>query len=343
MEARREWYANEDKVETPDLTSYDHIIVAFSGGKDSAACVLHLIEQGVDMTKVELWHHLVDGREGSKLMDWPVTEDYCRRFAAELGLPIYYSWKQGGFEGEMLRENQRTKPTSFEHMEDNMIECGVVGGKRGKESTRRKFPQVSADLSVRWCSAYLKVQVCESAIYNQERFRDKRTLVITGERAEESAARAKYQTFEPDRTDKRDSKKLHRHVDHWRPVHAWSEQQVWDIIKRHGIMPHPAYRLGWGRLSCMACIFGSSKQWASIQEIAPKRLERIAEYEQEFGLTIHRTKAVMERVAEASPYDAIDPAITRMALSEFYYGRISVDPETWQLPAGAFGDSAGPS
>jgi len=68
-----------DFLPTPhmDLASYDVIIVAFSGGKDSAACVLHLLDLGVPKHKIELWHHLVDGREGSTLMDWPCTEAYC--------------------------------------------------------------------------------------------------------------------------------------------------------------------------------------------------------------------------------------------------------------------------
>lgn len=328
----------------PNLNDYDHIIVAFSGGKDSAACVLHLLEQGADPGKIELWHHLIDGREGSTLMDWPVTEDYCRAFAKALNLPIYFSWKEGGFEGEMLRENRRTKPNHFEQPvngDDNIIECGMAGGVRGTESTRRKFPQVSADLSVRWCSAYLKIGVCSAAINNQDRFLNKKTLVVTGERAEESAARAKYKTFEPHQTDNRNGKRVVRHVDHWRPVHAWIEYKVWEIMKRHNIVPHPAYRLGWGRLSCMSCIFGSSSQWASVNKIAPEHVKTIANYEDEFGLTIHRSKSVMERVQEASPYESIDPVITEMALAADYAGDILT--HDWELPAGAYGESAGPS
>lgn len=30
----------------------------------------------------------------------------------------------------------------------------------------------------------------------------------------------------------RNGKKVQRHIDAWRPVHEWSEQQVWDIIRR---------------------------------------------------------------------------------------------------------------
>jgi hypothetical protein len=36
-----------NKAPCPDLRSYDTIIVAFSGGKDSVACLLFLIEVGV--------------------------------------------------------------------------------------------------------------------------------------------------------------------------------------------------------------------------------------------------------------------------------------------------------
>lgn len=71
----------------PDLAQYDHIIVAFSGGKDSWACLLHLLDLGVERKKVELWHHLVDGREGSTLMDWAVTEDYVLVVDLLLNLP----------------------------------------------------------------------------------------------------------------------------------------------------------------------------------------------------------------------------------------------------------------
>ncbi len=53
--------------EEPDLASYDHVIVAFSGGKDSLACLLHLLDLGVPRERIGLWHHDVDGREGSSL------------------------------------------------------------------------------------------------------------------------------------------------------------------------------------------------------------------------------------------------------------------------------------
>jgi 3'-phosphoadenosine 5'-phosphosulfate sulfotransferase (PAPS reductase)/FAD synthetase len=325
-------------INTPDLDSYDTIIVAFSGGKDSLACALTLLENGADKSKMELWHHDIDGREDDEhFMDWPVTADYCRAVGKALGIPVYFSWKMGGYKREMLRENSKTAPTKFETPDGEIIR---VGGTRGKDSTRRKFPQVSADLKVRWCSAYLKIDPCAAAIRNQSRFDGKRTLVVSGERAEESASRANYKTFEPDRSDNRDGKKA-RHVDRYRPVHQWEETKVWEIIERWKINPHPAYRLGWGRLSCMTCIFGSDNQWASVNAIAPEKIQEIANYENEFGFTIHRTKSVGQRANEGTPYPNMKTETIKEAMRKEFTGQIII--ENWAQPAGAFGESCGPS
>ena len=317
-----------------DLHNYDNYIVYFSGGKDSLACLLYLLDKGIDKNKIELWHHDIDGREGSELMDWKVTADYCRAISKAFDIPIYFSWKMGGFEGEMLRENSLTQPTRFETPE------GIfqIGGTRGKVSTRRKFPQVSANLSVRWCSAYLKIDVGATALRNQKRFNNSRTLTVSGERAEESASRAKYKTFEPDRSDNRNGKNA-RHVDRLRPVHGWDEVKVWEIIERYNVNPHPAYKLGWGRVSCMYCIFGNDDQWASSYKVDPGRLQKIMEYETEFGLTIHRTKTVQERIESGEAYEMnTDDVFT--ANNKNYNQPAIV--ENWEMPAGAFGDSCGP-
>jgi len=322
----------------PALDSYATVVVAFSGGKDSLAFLLHLIEAGVPRERIELWHHDVDGREGSDLMDWPCTRAYCQTVADALGVRLYFSWKVGGFEREMLRDGVRTAPTRFEVLGGAVVE---VGGVRGGSGTRRRFPQVSADLKVRWCSAYLKIDVGSTAIRNQERFRRARTLIVSGERAQESPARAKYQVFEPDRADGRTTRH-ERHVDRWRPVHGWTEKQVWAIIERHCINPHPAYRLGWGRVSCAACIFGGSAQWASLARLAPAKFERVATYEEQFGVTIQRKRSVRQLAVIGNPY-AWDEADARAALSIAFDEPAILTPSTWRLPRGAYGESCGPS
>lgn len=259
----------------PLMSDYDRFLVFFSGGKDSVACFLWLLDQGIPLEKIELHHHLVDGREGSKLMDWPITTDYCTKFAAAFGARMSFSWKEGGFEREMLRNEAPTAPV---HFYTQSGEKRQVGG-AGPLGTRRKFPQVSADLSVRWCSSYLKIGVGESYIVNDPVFREGKTLVLTGERAEESTARARYKTFEPHRSDNRDGVRVKRWVDVYRAVHGWKEAQVWDIMRKYGVNPHPAYHLGLSRTSCMACIFGSPQQWAMLKTYMPGHFRVIADYE----------------------------------------------------------------
>ncbi|MCZ7862605.1 phosphoadenosine phosphosulfate reductase family protein [Agrobacterium salinitolerans] len=334
--------APEVSAETPDLKSYDRILVAFSGGKDSLAVLLHLLESGVSPSSIELHHHDVDG-DGPVFMDWAVTRSYCQAVAEHFGIPIYFSCRLGGFEREMNRDDEATAPVKFEVPTENGTVVMYAGG-NGEPNTRRKFPQLAASLSVRWCSASLKIDVMAAVIRNQERFIGRRTLVVTGERSEESPARARYLTMENHRTDLRNSAKKPRHVDHWRPIHGWSESKVWDIIRRFGIVPHVAYQLGWSRLSCMACIFGSPNQWATILHVFRERFERIEAKEIEFGVTIRRSDTIRQAASKGQPYPAAldNPALVVLANSHEWNVPIAVSPEEWVLPAGAFGENAGP-
>jgi len=324
----------------PDLQSYDLVLVATSGGKDSLAAMLALLEAGVPASRMELHHHEVDGR-GPQFMDWPSTAGYCAAIAAGFGIPIYYSWREGGLLREMLRNGQPTAPVRFE------LPGGGVGtaGGDGPPGTRGRFPQVSADLAVRWCSPVAKIGPMDALIRGQDRFLSRRTLVVTGERAEESAARRRYATFEPHRTDTRTGTRRRRHVDHLRPVHGWDEAAVWAALRRHGVVPAPAYRLGWSRLSCLTCVFASPAVWATVRLIALDWFARIAAYERHFGCTIQRGRSVSEQADRGRPFAAAlcQPALAQRALQPGWDEPVLVSPCRWELPAGAHGNSTGPT
>lgn len=327
----------------PDFSQYSRVVVAFSGGKDSLAALLVTLREvqaaGRPRSTVELWHHDVDG--GESFMDWPVTTAYCQAVADALGLKLFHSFKVGGILGEMNRDNAPTAPTRFQ---DESGAWHQVGG-NGPAGTRGLFPQVSADLRTRWCSAYVKIDVMDSALRNQPRFENGRTLIVTGERAEESSNRARYKTFEPHRADSRNGTRRARYIDHWRPVHGLDESAVWQLIQAAGIVPHVAYSLGWGRLSCLSCIFGSANQWATIAAVFPEHFERVAAREEQSGKTIRRNASVRALAALGTPYQAAldHPELVALARSTAWTVPVLVEPSAWTLPAGAFGESAGPS
>lgn len=325
-----------------DLDSYDRIIIGMSGGKDSLASLLHLIDLGVDLSKVELWHHDVDGREGSTLMDWPFMADYNRQLAAAFNVPIYFSWLEGGFEGEMLKHNAYSRPHHIE-TPDGLITL-ERDTSRAKPGTRERFPQLSASLATRWCSAMLKIDVGRRALNNQQRFDGKKVLFITGERREESSNRAKYNQLEPHACDRRAGRKA-RHVDAWRPVLHWSEEQVWDALRRHKVIAPVPYRLGWGRSSCMKCVFNDAVIWATLRHHFPGSLDAISAYETRFETTISRNRInVLDVSQQARPLDIDDKEAFIQALQRDYSLPIIQQSESWVLPAGAYAKTGcGPS
>jgi len=320
---------------TVDLDAYERIIVCMSGGKDSIACLLRLIEMGVDLGKVELWHHDVDGREGSQLMDWPFMADYNRQLAAAFSVPLYFSWLEGGFEGEMLKEDSYSRPHHVETPEGLLtLERDT---RRSKPGTRLRFPQLSASLQTRWCSSALKIDVGRRALNNQARFDGVGTLFITGERRQESANRARYNQLEPHSSDRRKGRKG-RLVDAWRPVLHWSEEDVWAILERHGVVAPVPYRLGWSRSSCMTCIFNSPRIWATIARYFPERAQAIGEYEELFGTTIRRDRInVLDLGRQHQPLDIRDLAALEQATRADYTLPVLDKSTPWALPEGAFG------
>jgi 3'-phosphoadenosine 5'-phosphosulfate sulfotransferase (PAPS reductase)/FAD synthetase len=328
-----------------DLMSYDHIVIAFSGGKDSLACILHILEQGVPKERIELWHHLIDG-PNKTFMDWSITKSYVQAIAKALGLRLFFSWREEGFEGEMLRNNARSHNIAFETPEG--IEHYIV--KRGKLNTRMKFPMRHAtDLNRRWCSSILKIDIGRIAISHQDRFLNKRMLFVSGERAEESKARAGYNVFEINKMDNRAGKRRIRIVDAWRPVHKWKIAEVWEIIKRWKINPHPCYRLGWGRCSCAICIFSSADQIATLQVIQKDQFQQVLNYEKQFGLAIHYKKQknafinifIDQYAGQGKVFSNLNPDLIKLINSKEFTEPIFLDH--WEYPIGAFGDQVGPS
>lgn len=328
---------NPLKDKLADLTDYDKIIVSTSGGKDSEACTLYLLELGIPKEKIVLWHQSVDGApDDIQFADWPVTEPYVRAFGQALGIQTEFQWRRHGFYGEMMRENSRTNDVQYEH-QDNII---TLPTRNGKYSTRLKFPAKAVDLRTRWCTAYLKIDVMRRVLNNHPDYQEGKFLVITGERREESANRAKYLSIEQHPCSRK-----RREVTWWRSVIEWSEKEIWDILERHRILPHPAYWLGFSRTSCFGCIFSTADQWATMREVSPEKFMQRVAMEKELNHTIDN-KLTLIQLAECGvsrlPKNMGAEKWVRIAMD----GDIKSEDifmDRWELPAGAFTGSAGGS
>lgn len=94
------------KIYLPELLlleEYDLIVVLISGGKDSVACYLKLLELGVPKEKIEFWHHDIDGGHPSRRMDWKCTQSYVKALADAEGIKLRVSYRVNGFFGELYR------------------------------------------------------------------------------------------------------------------------------------------------------------------------------------------------------------------------------------------------
>lgn len=338
-----DWEAESDKkgIDLLPINEYKYLLVNISAGKDSLASFLDLLDRGVDESKIILCHQEVDGR-GEAFMDWPCTSSYIRALAEYFDVPVTFQYREGGILREMLREES---PTAGVWYEENGQELVYLPTVRSKNSTRRKWPSKGSDLKTRWCSSYVKIDPFKRMIssnpkYNSGTQEDPlKILVITGERRQESSNRAKY-----DEALVHPSNSSRRIVHHWRNVIDWSEEMVWNKIAEHKIMPHPAYFIGFSRVSCQFCIFCQPDHFALLRHISPERFQAIADMEKELNHTIDQKADVITQANNGSlrrfqEIPDLDMWV-KMALSDnITASDLCMDP--WVLPSGSYSGCGG--
>lgn len=220
---------------------------------------------------------------------------------------------------------------------DRLGELERIGGKR------HKFPAKGSTHQGRWCSGSLKASVQDSVTSNLEKTKSNvKVLVVSGERRGESKGRSKYNEIEIHRTNA--EKKAHRIVHQWRPVIDYSEKDVWEVLKRHKVNPHPCYRAGWNRCSCAMCIFSTPRLFAGIRELYPEEYNLLKQDEKILGFTLDNKYDLDTFVgcAKSCVYHGDLAAIRSLISGEFTVDEIFIRG-IWVYPAGAFhGAEGGP-
>ena len=394
------------KIYLPELfplEDYDLIVVLISGGKDSVACYLKLLELGVPKEKIEFWHHDIDGGHPSRRMDWRCTQNYVKALADAEGVKLRVSYRVNGFFGELYRIGasepiEWIDPDTGEvrqcKLSSNYLKCKELKEQITEEMEellkqygyRWKFPAKTGDLSRRWCSAYLKICVADTVISNLDRLNEleklggkrqqfpakggthsgrwcsgnlkaavqdsitanieetkanKKILIVSGERRGESVGRSKYNEIEIHRTNA--EARLHRVVHQWRAVIDYSEKDVWELLKRHHINPHPCYRIGWNRCSCAMCIFSTPRLFAGIKELFPNEFAELRHDEEVLGFTLDNKMNLDDFVGCAESCVCWDDKNAIHSILTGQFEKDDVYVEEWQYPVGAFHGSDGGS
>lgn len=247
-------------------------IVNISGGKDSAATRLVAIERGIEHIAV----FADTGNEHQQTYDWldyfeqktgpviRVKADFSERMAKRrenLKGKLGEKWRQEGISQQKINhviELMRPSGNPF-------IDLCILKG---------RFPSTRA----RFCSEETKHLPIRKQIVDPLLDQGFEVVSWQGVRWDESQSRAK---LEPAET-------VDEGLHVYRPILAWTADEVFAIHKKHGITPNPLYKQGMNRVGCMPCIHCAKNELNEIAGRFPEEINRIAEWERLVGLVSKR-------------------------------------------------------
>ena len=87
-----------------------------------------------------------------------------------------------------------------------------------------------------------------------------------------------------------------------RPVFDWSGQQVIDYIIANGLKPNPLYSLGMKRVGCFPCIMANHQDIKSMVKYIPERITEISEYEQALNTSFFPPDKIPKRFTTNGKY-----------------------------------------
>ena len=271
---------------TPELASYDYIVVNSSAGKDSQAMLDYVAElstdpaSGVGLRTEVLVVHCDLGRA-----EWEGTLELAEEQTAHYGLRFEVVKRDGTvYRGKVLGD-----------LITQVEERHASNLAKGKDQP--SWPSSEA----RWCTSDQKTGqvlklftrlVEESGIKG----RPVRILNCLGIRADESPKRSQMTPFS---YDEKASNGL-RHVDRWYPIFDWSVKDVWARIKASGVRYHDAYAAGMPRLSCCFCVLAGNAELALSAKLNPGLAQEYVAVEDRTGYTFKNGISMRDILAAAA-------------------------------------------
>lgn len=242
------------------------VIVSVSGGKDSHLCYLLMLQRGrpfmpvmadtghehpVTMEHVAYMHERTGGPPVRI-----VRADFTERMARKR-LYVDAVWREQGVPSSVCDQAIAVlHPTGIPFLDL----CLWKG----------RFPSSR----VRFCTQELKVRPIEEQVQVPALEAHGRCVVVTGERADESAPRARLPRLQ--RVRWRDPAGT---MVRYRPLLTMTADDVIGAIRQFGDEPNPLYRLGMNRVGCMPCIMARKAELRVIAQRWPEEVARVEEWE----------------------------------------------------------------
>lgn len=203
-------------------------------------------------------------------------------YMRELGIEHERVFADTGFEHDLTYAYLRGELTRV---------VGTIQEVRGKYTLQElvKHKGMFPSRTRRFCTTELKVKPLAAYV----RSLDDDVVNVVGIRAAESDARAKLSEWEfSDTFD----------CDVWRPLIAWSEQQVIDIHRRHGLQPNPLYLMGASRVGCWPCIHARKNEIKLVADTDPARIAEIRQLEADTQASAEARYTAREETFESLGY-----------------------------------------
>ncbi len=242
----------------PPLSGWwDLVVVACSGGKDSRV-LLHRAYHEYPRDRLLVIYNLLGNEHPGSPQE---VADWC----ADLGLPLLYTWKD---------ENNRSRygpevPPAYTHLDADLVVNLAEG--------RGRWPDRSNPL----CTSTGKRDTTDVLIRHAgDDLGGRKILLLTGERAGESAARARKPEWQlRGATSPRKGRLVVWH----RAMLRWTEAEVWDYLRRHRIPVPASYAQGFPRHSCIHCIHKSWEEMCLAFVLHPEPAARRVAAEERMG------------------------------------------------------------
>lgn len=254
-------------------------ILGYSGGKDSTAAGLHLVEMGVELNAV----FADTGNESEKTIDYiqyindqvfpvkTIRADFSEQIANKRKY-VSEKWHEKGVPDWIVRNALDVlKPTGIPFLDL----CLLKG----------RFPSTKA----KFCTTELKVFPTYEQIIDPALEAGYIVHNYTGVRRDESKARADT----PLEIVKQEDSSGHPILIIKNPLAEWTVDHVFTLHKKHGVKPNPLYMEDASRVGCFPCIMSRKGEIRMIHSRYPHHIERIREWERLVALASKRQDATM--------------------------------------------------